>query len=91
MRILFDQGTPVPLRGFLHPHPVDTAAELGWSTLTNGNLIAAAEREGFDVIITTDQNLKYQQNLRLSSIETVIWSGSSLVCLIRATESRRSK
>lgn len=77
MRILFDQGTPVPLRGFLHPHPVDTAAELGWSTLTNGNLIAAAEREGFDVIITTDQNLKYQQNLAERSIAVVVLKTTS--------------
>lgn len=77
MRILFDQGTPVPLRGFLHPHPVDTAAELGWSTLTNGNLISAAEREGFDVIITTDQSLKYQQNLADRKIGVVVLKTTS--------------
>jgi hypothetical protein len=63
MKILFDQGTPVPLRSFLHPHEVDTAAELGWAELGNGDLLAAAEREGFDLMITTDQNLRYQQNL----------------------------
>jgi len=77
VRILFDQGTPVPLRGFLNPHPVDTAAELGWSTLTNGNLISAAEREGFDVIITTDQNLKYQQNLADRKIGVVVLKTTS--------------
>jgi hypothetical protein len=42
---------------------VDTASELGWSTLTNGELIAQAEAEHYDVLVTTDQNLKYQQNL----------------------------
>ena len=63
MRVLFDQGVPVPLRGFLQGHAVETAFERGWSTLKNGQLLDAAEREGFDLLVTTDQNLKYQQNL----------------------------
>jgi len=56
VKILFDQGTPVPLRRHLHPGRVDTAAEMGWSELGNGELLAAAEAAGFDVLITTDQN-----------------------------------
>ncbi len=52
MRILFDQGTPVPLRELLGSHQVETAFERGWSTLTNGELLAAAEQEGFDVFLT---------------------------------------
>ena len=62
MNILFDQGTPVPLRNHLTGHTVQTAFELGWSNLENGALIAAAERS-FDLLITTDQKLRYQQNL----------------------------
>ena len=62
MRILFDQGTPVPLKQHFPDHRVQTAFELGWSRLTNGDLLAAAE-EQFDVIVTTDQNLRYQQSL----------------------------
>lgn len=62
MRILFDQGTPAPLRKFLASHEVVTAYEQGWSTLKNGDLIAAAEAEGFEIFVTTDSNLKYQQN-----------------------------
>jgi hypothetical protein len=62
MRILFDQGTPVPLRRALMPHLVSTAYELGWSNLENGNLLRAAEGR-FDVFVTTDHNLRYQQNL----------------------------
>ncbi|HEY4271714.1 MAG TPA: DUF5615 family PIN-like protein [Candidatus Udaeobacter sp.] len=62
MRILFDQGTPVPLRAFLKDHQVITASEMGWSTLSNGQLLDAAERE-FDLLITTDQKLRSQQNL----------------------------
>jgi hypothetical protein len=62
MRILFDQGTPVPLRGVLAPHEVVTAFELGWARLKNGDLLQTAESR-FDVFITTDKNLQYQQNL----------------------------
>jgi len=63
MKILLDQGTPVPLRRHLHPHDVDTANECQWSTLQNGDLLSAAEDAGYHVLITTDQNLRYQQNL----------------------------
>jgi len=63
VRILFDQGTPVPLRGFLSQHDIATAYERGWSTLKNGELLEAAEREGFAVLITTDSHLRDQQNL----------------------------
>ena len=62
MRILFDQGTPVPLRRHLSGHTVCTAFELGWSELTNGDLLAAAEAQ-FDLFLTTDQNIRYQQDL----------------------------
>ena len=62
MRILFDQGTPLPLREHLNPHSISTAFELGWSNLENGQLLSAAEML-FDLFITTDQQLRYQQNL----------------------------
>ena len=62
MRVLFDQGTPVPLRQGLTGHAVSTAFEMGWAALENGELLNAAEA-AFDVLITTDQNLRYQQNL----------------------------
>ena len=62
MRILLDQGAPAPLRRALAHHSVATAYEKGWDKLTNGELLAAAE-ESFDLFITTDQNLRYQQNL----------------------------
>lgn len=62
MRILFDQGTPAPLRHALTGHHVSTAYEVGWAQLTNGDLLNAAE-QSFDALITTDRNLRYQQNL----------------------------
>jgi len=62
MRILFDHGTPAPLRRILSNREVATAYELGWAELANGALLSAAEAE-FDALITTDQSLRYQQNL----------------------------
>lgn len=63
MKVLFDQGTPVPLRRALTGHMVATVYEQGWSTLANGRLLEAAETQVFEVFVTTDQNLKYQQQL----------------------------
>ena len=63
MRVLFDQGTPVPLRNLLDSHQIETAYERGWSQLSNGDLLPAAESEGFDVFVTTDKNITSQQNL----------------------------
>jgi len=59
VRILFDQGTPVPLREALSPHEVVTAYERSWSSLENGALLDAAERDDFDMFVTTDKNLRY--------------------------------
>lgn len=77
MRVLFDQGTPAPLRRTLAVHAVKTAFELGWSTLKNGELIAAAESAAFDVFVTTDRNLKYQQNLSHRKLAIVVLSTTS--------------
>lgn len=55
MRILFDQGTPVPLRDFLKDHTVRTAAQEKWDRLHNGDLLNAAEAAGFELFVTTDK------------------------------------
>jgi hypothetical protein len=60
---LFDQGTPAPLRHALPLHEIATAYERGWQNLENGDLLSAAETAGFEALITTDKNLRYQQNL----------------------------
>lgn len=77
MRILFDQGTPVPLRRHLHPFTVDTTGEMGWSTVTNGDLLKLAEDNGYEVFVTTDQNLRYQQNLTGRDIGIVVLMSTS--------------
>lgn len=63
MRILFDHCTPRPLRRSLAGHTVSTARELGWERFKNGRLLDAAELDGFDLLISADQSIGYQQNL----------------------------
>ena len=77
MKILFDQGTPVPLRRFLADHIVVTAFERGWSMLKNGDLIREAEADGFDLLVTTDTNLKYQQQMQGRAIGIVVLRSTS--------------
>ncbi len=77
MRVLFDQGAPDPLRESLTPHDVSTAYEKGWSTLTNGELLEAAEREGYEVLVTTDTSLKDQQNLTARRVGIVVLLSTS--------------
>jgi predicted nuclease of predicted toxin-antitoxin system len=63
MKVLFDQNVPRRLRRSLFGHEVKTAREQEWDWLRNGRLLQVAEEAGFDVFITADRNLAYQQNL----------------------------
>ena len=72
MKILFDQGVPKPLQAYLAGHEVQRAFQLGWEVKKNGELLALAEAAGFDVLVTTDQNLLHQQNLRGRKIAVFI-------------------
>ena len=72
MLILFDHGTPRGIARFLAGHIVTRARERGWETLTNGDLLAEAERAGFDVFVTGDKNIRYQQNLSARKIAIVV-------------------
>jgi len=63
MLILFDHGTPRGLAAGLAGHEVREAKAQGWDRLTNGELLAAAENAGFNVLLTTDKNIQYQQKL----------------------------
>ena len=74
MRVLFDQATPVPIREFLIGHTVRTAAQEHWDRLKNGDLLNAAEHAGFDVFLTTDKNLRHQQNMVGRTIAVVVIS-----------------
>jgi hypothetical protein len=71
MLILFDHSTPAPLRYALKGHVVVEAVERGWERLVNGALLQAAEAEGFEVFVTADKNIRYQQNLTSRKIGIV--------------------
>ena len=65
------------MRQFLSKHNVETAYERGWSTLKNGEFIEAAEFANFEVLVTTDTQLKYQQNLARRQIAIVVLTTTS--------------
>ena len=72
MKVLLDQNAPRGLRQVLTGHDVRTALQMGWDVLGNGELIDAAEQGGFDVMVTADQNLQYQQNLTSRRLALVV-------------------
>ncbi|MBN8733790.1 MAG: hypothetical protein J0L64_24860 [Acidobacteria bacterium] len=72
MRVLFDHSVPAPLRHHLREHAVTEAHEQGWQTLSNGELLTEAENAGFDVLVTADKNIRYQQNLSTRRIALVV-------------------
>ena len=72
MRILFDHGTPALLRSSLTGHRIARTQDLGWDKLSNGDLLTAAEQAGFEVFLTTDKNIRYQQNLARRKIAIVV-------------------
>jgi hypothetical protein len=74
MLILFDHVTPKGIARYLTGHSVTKAKDRGWDTLTNGDLLAAAEQGGFDVLVTADKNMRYQQNLTGRRIALVVLS-----------------
>ena len=72
MLVLFDHSTPAPLRGHLKGHSVTEARERGWDRLVNGDLLDAADAAGFEVFVTADKNLRYQQNLTRRHLAIVV-------------------
>jgi hypothetical protein len=74
MLVLFDHVTPGGLARFLLGHTITKAKDRGWDTLTNGDLLAEAERAGFDVLLTADKNMRFQQNLAGRRIALVVLS-----------------
>src|SRR6266403_1569970 len=76
MLILFDHGTPAPLGSFLKDHIIKKTKDLGWDTLSNGELLRAAEEAAFEIFLTTDKNIRYQQNLADRIIAIVVLGNS---------------
>ena len=77
MKVLFDQGVPAPLRRHLAEYVVDTAFVRGWSNLSNSALLDQAERDGCQLLVTTDQNLRHQKNLTARRLAIVVLLAAS--------------
>ncbi len=77
MLILFDHGTPRGLARALSGHTIITAKARGWDRLTNGALLNTAEEAAVDLLLTTDQGIRYQQNLRERKIAIVVLAGTT--------------
>ena len=90
MKILFDHGTPAPLRNHLQAHSVDRSAEKGWELLDNGELIRKAEEDGYEVIVTTDQSMRYQQNLAGRRLAIVVLLSTAWPRMRERTEEIRT-
>lgn len=78
MLILFDKNVPYQLRSCLVRHEVGTAAEQGWGCFVNGELLKAAEENGFEVMVTADQSLEYQQDLRGRKLALIVLGTSHI-------------
>jgi hypothetical protein len=77
MRILFDHGVPSGLARSLAGHKVTEAIELGWERISNGELLTKGEAAGFELFLTTDKNIRYQQNLKGRKIAIVVLGNSA--------------
>ena len=77
MRILFDHGAPKGVARSLPGHSVSTAQAKRWDRLTNGALLKVAEEAGFELLFTTDQSIRYQQNLTGRKIAIVVLAGTT--------------
>jgi hypothetical protein len=76
MKVLFDNGTPKPISRCLTGHEVTYTRRVGWHELGNGELIQRAEEAGYEVLLTTDKNIRYQQNLSGRKIALVVLGNS---------------
>jgi PIN like domain len=77
MRILLDECVPRPLRRELTDYEVRTVVEMGWSGKKNGELLQLMMQQSFTILLTTDQNLRYQQNLQQAGVAVVVLVASS--------------
>jgi len=77
MRILFDHGTPSGIASALASHEVTEARELGWDRISNGELLRLAEEAGFELLLTTDKRIRYQQNLAGRRVAILVLGNST--------------
>jgi predicted nuclease of predicted toxin-antitoxin system len=75
LRILIDESLPVKFAAFLPDHEVSTVRQQRWHGLRNGVLLRTAVDRGFEIIISADQSIRYQQNLRAIGIAVIAIAG----------------
>jgi hypothetical protein len=85
MKILLDECVPWPMHKLLPEHKCMTAQQKGWGGIKNGDLLKKAEKE-FDLFITSDQNIRYQQNLAGRQIPILELSTNKLRPITKAAE-----
>ena len=81
MKILLDHCVPTPLRKLLAAYSIQIVHDLGWARLRNGELIAIAEQAGFELMITSDKNLSYQQNLAARRLAILVLPTNNWIAL----------
>lgn len=86
MRVLFDNNVPAPMARHLVGHQVRTARSMRWHELENGDLLRAAEQDGFEVMVNADKNLSYQQNLADRVLALVVLSTNDWSIIRQAPE-----
>ena len=90
MRILFDNGAPRQLGRQLFGHVVEEARERGWDALSNGDLLDRAEEAGFEVLVTTDQDIQHQQNMSNRRIAVIVLMNTAWPLISRRVETIRN-
>ena len=93
MRVLLDECVPRRLRGYFAGHDVRTVHEMAWSGMKNGELLALMVQHGFEVLLTTDQNIRHQQTLQAFKVSVIVLVAKSnrladLVSLVPSTMKR---
>jgi hypothetical protein len=77
MVILLDECVPRPFKRELGDYEIRTVVEIGWSGIKNGQLLQLMTQQGFTILLTTDQNLRYQQNLQQATVAVIVLVASS--------------
>lgn len=89
MRILLDECLPLPMRDYLTGHECVAVSDRGWKGIKNGELLRLAEGQ-FDLFLTSDQSIRYQQNLSGRRIPILELSTNDLRRIVAAASSLQS-
>jgi hypothetical protein len=83
LKVLLDECTPSVIKARLRSHEIQTVQDMGWAGVKNGELLSLAERERFDVLVTTDQNLRHQQDLSKRSLGVMVLPSNQVPVVVK--------